>query len=262
MGRTELYIWGAVLLDSLAGLAGGLLSERWLRRQLPLLVGFAAGAMLAAVFLDIFPELAAEQGAAAFPWAFGGFLALCFLEWGLGHRHHHHHDTHHTHVHDEGAAHLHTPRTLPAALLVSDALHNFGDGAAVAAAFLVAPPAGVSVALAVIAHEVPQEMGDYALLRAAGFSRGPALLALFGVQLTAFLGAAFVVFGARFFHGLQGTLLAVASGMFLYIGATDLLPELHASGRAGTGRQVLGFVLGIALVGGIGLVERVLGFEH
>lgn len=260
MERTALYIWVAVLLDSLAGLAGGLLSERWLRRQLSLLVGFAAGALLAAVFLELFPELIAEQGPSAFPWAFGGFLLLCFLEWGLGHRHRH--EMHPAHVHAEGSAHLHTPRTLPVSLLVSDALHNFADGAAVAAAFLVSPSAGVATAVAIIAHEVPQEMGDYALLRAAGFSRSSALLALFGVQLTAFLGAAFVVLGTRFFHDLQGTLLAIASGMFLYIGATDLLPELHAAGRAGTGRQVLGFVLGIALVGGIGMLERVLGFEH
>lgn len=257
-----LYIWLAVLADGLAGLAGGLLSERSLQRHLSLLIGFAAGALLATVFLELFPEAAASGGSQTFTWAFAGFLLLAVLEWRLGHTHHHHHAWRHTHAHDEGSAHMHTPRTLPAALLTSDALHNFGDGAAVAAAFLASPETGVATAVAIIAHEVPQEMGDYALLRAAGFSRAQALLANFAVQLTAGLGAALVLLGTRLFHALEGPLLAVASGMFLYIGATDLLPELHAAPAERTSRPMAGFVGGVALVALLGQVEHVLGAGH
>ncbi|XXF78941.1 ZIP family metal transporter [Myxococcaceae bacterium GXIMD 01537] len=251
-----LYIWLAVLADGLAGLAGGLLSERTLGRHLPALIGFAAGALLATVFLELLPELTAARGPSIFGWVFAGFLLLTAVEAWLGRGHSRRQPSlAHAHAHEMGPR---PPRTLPAALLASDALHNFGDGAAVAAAFLTSPSAGVATAIAIIAHEVPQEMGDYALLRAAGLSRARALLLNFAVQLTAFPGAALVLVGARVIHGLQDTLLALASGMFLYIGATDLLPELHAAGPARAHKPLLGFVAGIALVAATGALEHAL----
>jgi zinc and cadmium transporter len=134
-------------------------------------------------------------------------------------------------------------------LLGSDALHNIGDGAAIAAAFLVSPRLGVVTALAVIAHEVPEEIGDYALLRAAGMARGRALLAMAGVQLTAGLGALITVLAASAWAQAAGYVLGLASGTFLYIGATDLLPEvLHERGRETASRQaVLGFGAGVVV---------------
>src|SRR4051794_35945717 len=94
MERSTLYIWLAVLADGLAGLAGGLLSEQWLRRYLGVFVGFAAGALLTAVFLELLPEAVSTQGPSAFRWAFGSFMALAVLEWQLGHHHHASHGTH------------------------------------------------------------------------------------------------------------------------------------------------------------------------
>jgi zinc and cadmium transporter len=246
--RSTLYIWLAVLAIGLAGLTGGLLSEQWLRRRLAAFVGFAAGALLAAVFLELLPEAVAAQGPSAFHWAFASFLVLAAVEGLLG-RHHHTHDA------SPGTS----SRTLPAALLTSDALHNLGDGAAVAAAFLVSPQAGIATALAIIAHELPQEVGDYALLRATGFSRARALVALSLVQLSAAVGAGAVLLGSHLLQDLEGIVLAIASGTFLYIGATDLLPEMHAASPAEGRGQWVGVFCGVALVGGVSLVERLLG---
>ena len=122
-------------------------------------------------------------------------------------------------------------------------------GAAVAAAFLVSRHAGMGVALSVIAHELPQEVGDYAILRAAGWSRRRGLFALAGVQLTAALGAVGVVLAAQHLQTATSAVLAIAAGTFLYIGATDLLPEVH-SGRTPTDRRerMLGFICGVALI--------------
>lgn len=256
MERTTLFIWLAVLADGLAGLTGGLLSERWLKRHLPALVAFAAGALIGAVFLEILPEAVEAAGLGAFRWALASFLALTFIEWFLG-PHHHDHSAHapgHPHHHDET---MKAPSTVVPSLLAADALHNIGDGAAVAAAFLVSPQAGLATALAVIAHELPQEVGDYALLRATGLSRARALLALGAVQLTAVAGAGAVLLGSRWVEGLEGIILALASGTFLYIGATDLLPEVRHAANPGAARgRLLGFLLGLALVATAGVLEQ------
>ncbi|MBZ4375753.1 ZIP family metal transporter [Corallococcus sp. AS-1-6] len=252
--NTVLLVFIAVGLDGLAGLAGGVLSEPWLQRRLPALVAFAAGTLLSAVFLEVLPEAVKAQGDAAFAWAFASFVALALLEWGLGH---HHHDAEAAAGHAHGAhGHPGSP-TLPSALLASDALHNVGDGAAVAAAFLVSPEAGFATAFAVIVHELPQEVGDYALLRAAGWTRARSLAALAAVQLTAAVGAAGVLLGTRYLPSLQGTVLAIAGGSFLYIGAVDLLPELR---RGPDARQrVVGFLCGLLLIGGLHFAERFAG---
>jgi len=235
--HTGVLIAITILADGLAGLMGGLLSERWLVRHQAALVGFAAGAILAAVFLDILPEALQSFGdRGALGWSFAGFVAMAMLEWLLGHHHRQ----------QLGVR----PGTLPASLLLSDALHNLCDGAAIAAAFLVSSHAGMAVALVVVAHEVPQEIGDYAILRAAGWRRGRALLALAAVQLTAAVGAAGVALAADRFHRVTAVALSLAAGTFLYIGATDLLPEIQAGSTSGDRRQrMLGFVCGLVVIG-------------
>jgi zinc and cadmium transporter len=261
MDLTLLFIGLAVLVDGIAGLAGGLLSERWMARHLSELVAFAAGALLGAVFLDLLPHAVATAGPSAFPWAFTSFLALALFSWLLG-PHHHDHSTH-APGHPHHPEHLSDSQSVVPSLLAADALHNLGDGAALAAAFLVSPEAGVATTVAIIAHELPQEVGDYALLRAAGLSRGRSLAALAGVQLTAAVGAGAVLLGSRFMEGLEGIILALASGTFLYIGATDLLPDVR---RGGTPREtrgrMLGFLLGVALVAGVGFLEETLLLPH
>ncbi len=217
--------------DGLAGVTAALFSEPWLARRGPALVSFAAGALIAAALLDVLPEAISELGPVAPAWAFGGFVGALTLEWLLGG---HHHDGR-------------EPRaTLPLVLLASDAVHNVGDGAAIAAAFLHSERAGIVMAIAVIAHEVPEEVGDYAILRRAGYGRRRALLSLGVVQLTAVIGAIAVAIASAQAHRLAAYILAIASGSFLYIGATDLLPELR---RSATGSaRAAAFALGVGAI--------------
>jgi zinc and cadmium transporter len=241
VNRSLWFIFSTIILDGLAGLSGGLLSDRWLIRRQPGLTGFAAGAILGAVFLDVLPESVVELGASALNWAFSGFVGLAVVEWLIGHHHH-----------GKGVA---SP-TLPPSLLISDALHNIGDGAAVAAGFLISIHVGIVVGIAVIAHEVPQEVGDYAILRAAGWRRTRTLFALAAVQFTAFFGAAGVLLLAERVEHLTAAILSLAAGTFLYIGATDLLPEIH-SGATSASRfeRMSGFLAGIAIIVLVSLIE-------
>jgi zinc and cadmium transporter len=233
--KAWLFIAVTLALDAVVGLAGGMLSDRWLRRHQPALVGFAAGALLTAAFVDILPSSVEAIGRDALTWAFVGFIAFAAIEWLVGHHHH-----------QQGAEHT---KTLPASLLLADALHNVGDGAAVAAAFLTSTRAGIAVALAVVAHEVPQEVGDFVVLRAAGLRRGAALAALAAVQLAAVVGAVVVVMAAESFGRAIHVVLSLAAGTFLYIGATDLLPELHSGHTTADRRErMFGFVAGIVVV--------------
>src|SRR5437762_8558680 len=120
-----------------------------------MLVGFAAGGLLGAVFFDTLPEAIDSLGPQATVWAFAGFAFAGAWEWLVGR-------------HEHGPPRVQR-RAAPKVLLTSDALHNMADGAAVAAAFLVSERAGLATAFAVISHEVPQELGDYALLRHWGY---------------------------------------------------------------------------------------------
>jgi zinc and cadmium transporter len=135
----------------------------------------------------------------------------------------------------------------PLALLGSDALHNIGDGMAIAAAFLVGPQLGVMTSAAVMVHELPEEFADYALLRAAGMRRRSALWGITAVQLTAGIGAAGTLLASSLLVRSEGVLLSIACGLFVYIAAIDLLPELWRS-RSRSGVVACAFGAAIVLV--------------
>jgi zinc and cadmium transporter len=228
--RIWAYVALAVLLDGLAGLVGALIPEGRVRTQQPALLGFAAGVLIAVVFVDLLPEALAETRVeVVMVIVLASFASMVMLEWLI--------------------ARWTAPKSARGTLLLgSDALHNVGDGAAIAAAFLSSPRVGMMAALAVIVHEVPEEVGAYALLRSGGMRRGPALRRLAGVQLTAALGAAATLAGTRVWATLSGVVLALAGGTFLHIGAADLLPEVLRSGTArAQARAVLGFLVGLGI---------------
>jgi len=235
---TARWIWIAIAItvDGAAALVGGILPDAWLARRRAGLIGFAAGTLVAAAFLDILPAAIAVRGVGALWWSAGGFIAVALVEWSLsGHDHH------------RGGS----PGSIPAVtLLGSDALHNIGDGVAIAASFLVSISLGLVTSLAVIVHEVPEELGDYVLLRAAGMTKRKALLALTGVQATAALGALGILVAASQAEQLIGVSLSIAAGTFLFIGATDLLPDVLRRDLAGRERSdgVIGFVAGSIVV--------------
>jgi zinc and cadmium transporter len=234
----ERWIWiaVAVIIDGAAGLIGGVIPDAWLARRKTGLISFAAGALLAAALLDILPEAIHARGMQALWWALGSFVVGALFEWSLA-----------AHVHRRGGT---AGPASPITLLASDALHNIGDGIAIAAAFLVAVPLGIVTSLAVIVHEVPEELGDYALLRAAGMPKQKALIALGFVQLTAAIGAFGTLVAATQTASLAGIALSISAGTFLFIAIVDLLPEVLRSAVHGRARAeaVIGFLLGVAAI--------------
>jgi zinc and cadmium transporter len=220
---TWLWVAIAVALDGAVGLVGGLLPESFLQRQRPVMLGFATGAVAAAAIIDLMPDAYARLGAPVLLWLTGTMLALAAIERVFAHR-------------VRGDAR-------PYALLGSDAIHNFTDGMAIAAAFVASPRLGAITSLAVIVHELPEEISLYAILRAAGFGKTRALIALTLVQLTAGVGAAATLLGASL-GDVTGVVLAIAAGTFLYI-AFELLPEVLRRDRT---RSLIALAVGALIV--------------
>jgi zinc and cadmium transporter len=212
---TWLWVAIAVALDGGVALACGL-------------VPFATGTLLASGLAKILPEAVSRSGLAAVAWTLVAMVALGAIEWASARRGHHR-----------------DRPVVPAALLGSDALHNLGDGMAIAAAFLVTPRLGIVTSAAVILHELPEEIADYALLRGSGVAKRPALAGLALVQLTAGIGAAGTLLASSVLARADGVVLSVACGMFLYIAIVDLLPELR---RSGSRSAVVAGLVGAAIV--------------
>lgn len=241
----------------LATLAGGLLSValsafvavRLLSGVLPHLVSFSAGMLLSAAFIHVLPEAFQSQAGthALFATLLAGLFFFFLLEKVELFRHSHHHE-HDDHDHHHGFDAEQAGRG-GWAVLVGDSVHNFCDGVLIAAAFLVDPVVGLVTAMAVVAHEIPQEVGDYIVLLNAGFSRAKALLfnALSG--LAAVLGGVAGYFAAGPFAELLPYLLVLACSSFIYVAVADLLPQLQRrrSLRDATS-QVVWIALGVTLM--------------
>ena len=254
--------WAAALLSvlalSTASLAGALtlsLGQGRLERVIFLLVAFAVGAMLGGAFLHLIPESyeALGGGPQTGLLVLAGVLAFFVLEKFLHWRHQHGAPeaiagaTGHTHAHPApGNA---APFALVA--LVGSAAHNLIDGAVVAAAYLVSIPTGVVTTLAVMLHEIPQEIGNFGVLVYGGYSPRRALLYNFAAGLAGLVGAGLVLTLGRHVEGLADALLPVTAGAFLYIAGSDLIPELnrrHSYPATKAVGQLVMMVLGIALM--------------
>jgi len=218
-------------------------------RRLPDLVSFATGALLGTAFLALLPHALAGPGApephAVMGTVLGGVLAFFVLEKLVLWRHCHapECDAHGPAEPDD------VPRPAGALILVGDSLHNFVDGVLIAAAFLADVHLGIVTALAVAAHEIPQEVGDFAILLHSGYSRARA----FAYNLLS--GLATVAGGLLGWAALAPAqealayVLAVAAASFLYIAVADLIPDLHRRLAPGeTGRQLLLIAAGVAAV--------------
>lgn len=194
------------------------------------LVSLSAGVLLATALLEVLPTAFETEHANAhqlFLTLLGGLMFFFLLEKAELYRHSHHHegdDPHHQHQHGFDAEQAGRGGW---SVLVGDSIHNFCDGIIVAAAFLADTQLGVMTALAIIAHEIPQEVGDYIVLLNAGFSRGKALLfnALSG--LAAVLGGVLGYFVVGPWEALFPYLLVVASSSFIYVAVADLIPQLQ-----------------------------------
>ena len=230
---------GLTILGGLGGLLVAssilLIKEPARTRLIPWLVSYAVGALLGASMLEILPE-ALEQLPAreVFPTLLLGILLFFVLEKLVLWRHCHTHDCE---VHD-GAV-------LP--VVVGDAFHNFVDGAVIAAAAMTSVPLGISTAVAVTAHEIPQEVGDFAILLHAGYSRGKALILNVLSALASIAGAVAAYLAFDQVPALLPYFLALSAASFLYVAMADLIPGLHR-GRtdASSLRQILLIGAGVA----------------
>lgn len=215
--------YGHIIFFSLIGgvfsLLGGmlLLSRRRTAEALAkYATPFAAGALLAAAFFELLPEaIESTAEGAATRWTLLGIIIFFLMEHFL-HWFHHHHE--------------HKDKTMRATaplIIIGDTLHNFLDGIAIGAAFLINVPTGIVTALAVATHEIPREIGDFGLLLKRGYSRGnvirinalSALVSTAGAMLTFWIGSYATL--------PTGEFLAITAGMFIYIATSDLIPAIH-----------------------------------
>lgn len=206
---------------------------------------FGAGALLATAFVSLIPE--AVEGSdihTAMYFAIGGFLAFFILERSIGWFHHHHH-------HD---AHGKENKTHTTLVIVGDTLHNAIDGVALGAAFLVNPAAGIATALAIAAHEIPQEIGDFGILLGKGMKAKKVILVnLLSALATVVTALTVYVLGDA--SGIDpAPLLAVAAGLFIYIAASDIIPEIHEGPRREANVQALMLLVGVTVLATIAVL--------
>ena len=218
----------------LATTAGSLLSVviaasltlAMLGRLVKSLVSLSAGVLLGTALLHVLPEaFEGRDPQALFATLLGGLLFFWLLEKAELYSHDHHHDgdghDHHHHSDAERAGRG------GLSVLVGDSVHNFCDGVIIAAAFLADPALGVVTALAILAHEIPQEAGDYIVLLNAGFSRRKALFFNVLSGLAAVLGGVLGYFLVGMWDEVLPYMLVVASSSFIYVAVADLLPQLQ-----------------------------------
>lgn len=237
-----LYSLGSVFIVSLMSFVGiftlSIKIER-LRRILIYMISFAAGALLGGAFLHLLPHVVAEQG-------FGlniaiyvlvGIATMFVVEKVIHWRHCHIPTT---------ADHPHPYAWLN---LFGDGVHNFIDGLIIGGAYMVSIPVGVATTIAVILHEIPQEIGDFGVLIYGGFSKCKALLLNFASALTAVLGVIVALLIGSYVENLTVFLVPFAAGGFVYIASADLIPEMHKTVKISRSLvQFVFFALGIGVM--------------
>ena len=220
MDLSFLTLLGLALLGSVAGLVGGvifLVKRDWARVLSIYAVPFAAGVLLSVSILHLIPEVSEEIGNRGFLYVLLAFLGAFIFEKYFASMHHHEEHGH------EGSL---QKSTIPL-ILIGDTIHNFIDGLAIGAAYIVSPGFGLVVALSTFLHETPHEIGDFGVLVSRGWSRKKTFMANFYSSLATVPGALLVYFFIpENSEGKIASLLAVAAGIFLYLGASDFLPEI------------------------------------
>jgi zinc and cadmium transporter len=232
---------GLSLLGSIGGLVVAssmlLFTDTLRSRLIPWLVSYAVGALLGVALLALLPEaLETLDAITAFETLLFGILLFFVFEKLVLLRHCH---TDECHVHAAAAP----------LVLFGDAFHNFIDGATICTAVLTSVPLGLNTAMAVAAHEIPQEVGDFAILLAAGYSRRRAMVLNLLSGASGIAGALLAYAAVEVLPSIRPYVLALSSASLLYIAMSDLIPDLHRGQVDRTSlRQVLLIVAGIATV--------------
>ena len=249
MTETWFFTLLAVALVSCIALIGVVtlaLNSEKLRRGLLYLVSFAAGALLGDAFLHLLPEAVEEVGDVerVSMMVLAGIVIFFILEKVLF-WHHCHLPTHEQHKHPVGMMNL-----------ISDGVHNFLDGVIIAGSFLVDVPLGIATTVAVVLHEIPQEIGDFGILLHSGYSKRKALFFNFLTACLAIFGAVLTLIIGEHVQGIVKYVLPLTLGGFIYIAAADLIPELHREQHTGRSfAQFVAFMLGIGIMALMLLLE-------
>ena len=243
-----LYALISVAIVSIISLIGILtlsFSDRLLRKMLLFLVSFAAGSLFGGAFFHLIPEAFEGGCSVCVPvYVVLGILIFFILEKFIHWRHCHIPTSKH-HTHPLGIMNL-----------VGDGFHNFIDGLIIGGSYLVSIPLGFSTTIAIILHEVPQEIGDFGILLHAGFSKAKALLLNFASALTAVLGAVVAIMIGAKIGGFTEFLVPFTAGGFIYIAGSDLIPELQKEcAPSKSFFQFIALVLGIGIMVTLTFVE-------
>jgi zinc and cadmium transporter len=240
---TLLFLIIAIVAGSAISLVGGILLLRAKKRRelaIMLTLPFGAGALLAAAFFDLLPE-AFNLGSprALLLWTLAGFILFFVLERCATWFHHHH----------EHDGRLHQNQQQRRLIVIGDIMHNAIDGLAIGAAFLVSIPTGIITTLAVSAHEIPKELGTFALLLSRGWRDKTVVLANLATAAATLATGLVVFYLGSDVHLPVGPLLAMTAGFFIYVAASDIIPDIHEQPRRTGTIQAAMLVGGIIIVG-------------
>ena len=235
-----------VSVVSLVGIFPLIITQTKIHKILLVLVGLAAGTLLGDAFIHLLPEVVEKSGftLSVSLWALAGIFVFFILEKGI-HAHHYHNLP----VKEQ-------KRSIGGLILLGDGLHNFLDGLAIAGSYLVSIPIGIATTIAVILHEIPQEVADFGVLLHAGFTKWKALGYNFISAATAVLGALIMLLLPKQMEFLPQYILPFAAGGFIYIAGATLIPELHHEcGWEESLSHILAVLLGIGIMALLLLVE-------
>jgi len=212
------------------------LKEKFLEKIVLFLVSLSAGALMGGAFLHLLPEsVELREGLDVFLFVLVGFVLFFLIEKILHWRHCH-----------KGECEVHTFTYMN---LIGDSIHNFIDGLIMATSFVVSIPLGMTTTMAIALHEIPQEIGDFGVLIYGGFSKKKALILNFLVALTAVLGGLIGFFISNMVDDVKLFILPFAAGGFLYIAASDLIPEIRKETSLKKSMICFGiFILGISIM--------------
>jgi zinc and cadmium transporter len=223
---------------------------------IPMLVSFAIGTLLGAAFLEVIPHaFALGDPQLAGTSILGGIFAFFVMEKLLLWRHCHTEDWDgHEHQHEHQH---HRAATL---IVVGDTVHNFIDGILIAAAFLQSTELGIVTAIAIVAHEIPQEVGDFVILLNSGYSKAKALAVNLISSCATLVGGVLGYFALPFFQAWEAMLLGIVAASMIYVAVADLIPGLHRRPELRAGlSQVALIALGIAAIAAVGALS---GHSH
>ena len=249
MITTYIYAFASVLIVSIVSLVGVFvlsIKEEIIKKYIFIFIGLAVGALLGDAFIHIIPEAFENSSNAAGTsiLIIIGILIFFILEKFI-HWHHHGEDKHIVHIHPVGSL-----------VLLSDGMHNLIDGIIIGVSFLASVPVGIATTIAVILHEIPQEVGDFSILLHSGYKKKQALLLNFISALAAVLGViiAFILGSAG--QDVIMWALPIAAGGFIYIAVADLIPELHKTKEMRRSiPQIIAVIAGVLLMLALVLIE-------